>query len=235
MAVVLVSATLALAVGLVAERGQRDGMYLWAAALAVQTLAYVLLSSHGGMPIGPSLVAAGVLMSVSLALSGEALCQFHLRRPRRWLLWGPVSAALLCFALLLHNPPARMLVVPAIFSLQIAILLDLQQRARAKTVGRGQYFVFAALVLLLVVLASRFVAALQGTPALADFGALSPTQMLTFVGVLVSTFDERRTTVTADRALIEAGIGAQARRKLVDKVAAAVLLQTWLDSRAGQR
>ena len=59
--------------------------------------------------------------------------------------------------------------------------------------------------------------------------------LATVVGVPVITFDERRTTVTADRALIEAGIGAQARRKLVDKVAAAVLLQTWLDSRAAQR
>ena len=59
--------------------------------------------------------------------------------------------------------------------------------------------------------------------------------LATVVGVPVITFDERRTTVTADRALIEAGISAQARRKLVDKVAAAVLLQTWLDSRAAQR
>ena len=59
--------------------------------------------------------------------------------------------------------------------------------------------------------------------------------LATVVGVPVIMFDERRTTVTADRALIEAGIGAQARRKLVDKVAAAVMLQTWLDSRAAQQ
>ena len=59
--------------------------------------------------------------------------------------------------------------------------------------------------------------------------------LATVVGVPVIMFDERRTTVTADRALIEAGISAQARRKLVDKVAAAVMLQTWLDSRAAQR
>jgi putative Holliday junction resolvase len=54
--------------------------------------------------------------------------------------------------------------------------------------------------------------------------------LATVVGMPVVTFDERRTTVTADRALMEGGIGAQARRKLVDKVAAAVMLQTWLDS-----
>lgn len=59
--------------------------------------------------------------------------------------------------------------------------------------------------------------------------------LATVVGVPVITFDERRTTVTADRALMEANIGARDRRKYVDKVAAAVMLQTWLDSRAANR
>lgn len=55
--------------------------------------------------------------------------------------------------------------------------------------------------------------------------------MATVVGVPVETFDERLTTVTADRALMEAGIGAQDRRRVVDKVAAAVILQQWLECR----
>lgn len=45
----------------------------------------------------------------------------------------------------------------------------------------------------------------------------------------VELFDERLTTVTADRVLKEAEISASARRRHVDKVAAAVMLQTWLD------
>ncbi len=48
--------------------------------------------------------------------------------------------------------------------------------------------------------------------------------------VPVETFDERLTTVSADRSMIQRKMKAQARRKVVDKVAAAVLLQTWLDS-----
>lgn len=47
----------------------------------------------------------------------------------------------------------------------------------------------------------------------------------------VELFDERMTTVTADRALKEADISASRRRQYVDKVAAAVLLQNWLDRR----
>lgn len=77
---------------------------------------------------------------------------------------------------------------------------------------------------------------MNGSSGPAAKAAVAEAQALaTVVGVPVITFDERRTTVTADRALIEARIGAQARRKLVDKVAAAVLLQTWLDSRAAHR
>jgi putative Holliday junction resolvase len=60
-------------------------------------------------------------------------------------------------------------------------------------------------------------------------------QLATVVGVPVETFDERRTTVTADQAMMEANMRAQARRRIVDKIAAAVMLQTWLDARASQR
>lgn len=53
----------------------------------------------------------------------------------------------------------------------------------------------------------------------------------TATGRPVELFDERMTTVTADRVLKEADLSASARRKFVDKVAAAVMLQTWLDRR----
>jgi putative Holliday junction resolvase len=54
--------------------------------------------------------------------------------------------------------------------------------------------------------------------------------LATVVHVPVVTFDERRTTVTADQAMIEANMRAQARRRIVDKIAAAVMLQNWLDA-----
>jgi putative Holliday junction resolvase len=46
----------------------------------------------------------------------------------------------------------------------------------------------------------------------------------------VETYDERLTTVTADQAMIEFRMRAEARRRIVDKVAAAVMLQNWLDA-----
>jgi putative Holliday junction resolvase len=56
-------------------------------------------------------------------------------------------------------------------------------------------------------------------------------QLASVVGVPVETVDERLTTVTAEAALRQAGVKGQSRRQVVDKVAAAVLLQAWLDRR----
>jgi putative holliday junction resolvase len=66
--------------------------------------------------------------------------------------------------------------------------------------------------------------------AIAEARALS-----TVVGVPVETHDERRTTVTADAALMERKMRAPERRKVIDKVAAAVMLQSWLDGREARR
>lgn len=46
----------------------------------------------------------------------------------------------------------------------------------------------------------------------------------------VETYDERLTTVTAERYLREMGLSGRQRRTVVDKLAAAVLLQAWLES-----
>jgi putative holliday junction resolvase len=48
-------------------------------------------------------------------------------------------------------------------------------------------------------------------------------------GVDVVAFDERLTTITAERSLQEARMTRDARKRVVDKVAAAVMLQSWLD------
>ena len=48
----------------------------------------------------------------------------------------------------------------------------------------------------------------------------------------VVPYDERLTTVTATRLLQEGAVPGRSRRRMVDQVAAAVLLQAWLDGRA---
>lgn len=50
-------------------------------------------------------------------------------------------------------------------------------------------------------------------------------------GLPVILWDERLTTVAADKAMIEAGIRRENRKEYVDKIAASLILQGYLDSR----
>jgi putative holliday junction resolvase len=55
-------------------------------------------------------------------------------------------------------------------------------------------------------------------------------ELRTLLSVPVVFWDERLSTVTAQRALIEGGVRRKQRKGSVDKVAAAVILQSWLDA-----
>lgn len=50
-------------------------------------------------------------------------------------------------------------------------------------------------------------------------------------GLPVTLWDERLTTVAADKAMLEAGLRRQERREHVDKIAACFILQGYLDKR----
>ena len=52
------------------------------------------------------------------------------------------------------------------------------------------------------------------------------------VSVKVTRFDERLSTAAAERSMIEAGARRVTRRANIDKVAAALILQSYLDSRS---
>ncbi len=54
------------------------------------------------------------------------------------------------------------------------------------------------------------------------------------IAVPVETYDERLSTVTAERSLMRQNLRAPQRRRVVDMVAAAVLLQGWLDAEASR-
>jgi putative Holliday junction resolvase len=49
------------------------------------------------------------------------------------------------------------------------------------------------------------------------------------LSVPIYSYDERLTSKTANESMMQANIKAQARRRIVDKIAAAVMLQGWLD------
>lgn len=60
-------------------------------------------------------------------------------------------------------------------------------------------------------------------------------QLQPVVGVPIVLWDERLTTFTATQILREQGVDARAQKKRIDAVAAAVILQDYLDAQAVQR
>ena len=54
-------------------------------------------------------------------------------------------------------------------------------------------------------------------------------------GLPVSLWDERLTTVAADRAMMEAGIRREHRKDYVDQIAASLILQGYLDLKGRQK
>ena len=64
-----------------------------------------------------------------------------------------------------------------------------------------------------------------------EFGEL----LRTASGLNVVYEDERLTTVSAEELLIEAGLRREKRKQVIDKVAAAIILQSYLDRTAGSK
>jgi len=60
-----------------------------------------------------------------------------------------------------------------------------------------------------------------------DFAA----QLEEYTGIEIIFWDERLSTVAAERVLLEADVSRSKRRKVIDKVAAVTILQNYLDSK----
>lgn len=55
------------------------------------------------------------------------------------------------------------------------------------------------------------------------------------LGIPHLLWDERLTTVAAQRVLLEADVSRQKRREVIDQLAASLILQGWLDAQPGAR
>jgi putative Holliday junction resolvase len=71
---------------------------------------------------------------------------------------------------------------------------------------------------------------LRGEGSLAAEHAAAETRELgRLTDVPLDTYDERLTSVAAEKALVQGGVRREDRRQVVDKVAAAMMLQSYLD------
>ena len=178
---VLVTATLALSLGVVASRARRDGLLWWAGALAAHTVAYVLYGLRGQAPDWASVLLANTLLGAYFALILEGLFQFQQRVPNRALIWGPVLVLPLLLVVLLDQIQARVVVVGLLFTLQAVYTVQVLLQRRQETPGRGQYFVMAAYGVLIALMLGRVILSYSGALRLGSITDSNLIQAATFV------------------------------------------------------
>lgn len=177
----VVTLALGVSMGVVARRARRDGMVWWAWAMVAQTLAFLLLGLRGQVSDWLSVVLANTLMVATFALFSEGLCEFQHRRPRRWLIWTPVLLLLAAQVLLLDEQRIRPLLSNAVMVFQAMVLLQLILSGRRERPGRGQYFVAAGFLLIVLALLLRLIAQLAGWVDLRQVTESNPVHALSLL------------------------------------------------------
>lgn len=184
--IVLISALLAISIGLVGCRNFRDGTLYWAIGLALHSASYTLYSLRDTISAVASIVLANVLLSAALALFAEGIFQFQNRRPPRWLIWTPVAIVAAVFSLAIDAAKFRVVAGTVIFALQSALVLVALIQKRRETAGVSQYILASALALVLAMFLMRLLTVMGMSAAAISLTAPSSVQSLTFLSAIAS-------------------------------------------------
>jgi len=152
MAIMALSATLAVALGIAARTQLREGMGYWALGLLAHTVAYLLFAMRGQVSDWLSIVLGNVLLSSVFALFAEGVFQFQKRWPPRGLLWSPVLLVAVLFASLLPWYVARVVTGVLIFVFQSLTVVVAVLQKRKENPGIGQYFLVTGFLVLIAML-----------------------------------------------------------------------------------
>lgn len=178
--------SLTMACALAAMRpGRREGMGLWASALVLHTVAYMLFMVRGVVPDWASIVLANTLIGGVFALVLAAIHQFQGRALPWKRMALPVALIALLFAVFIDNYPARLLVSSVLMPLQLLLALWALWRPRKPPHPRGAVLLSIGLGLQVLLLSVRGV--LVATNGMPVDGLMSGSSMhsLIFVGAFV--------------------------------------------------
>lgn len=180
------STTLAISVGCAAYHRNRDGLFFWAIALTLHTIAYVLFDLRGQINNFTSIAVANGMLAGSFAMFAESLFQFQQRASPRWLIWLPVLFITVSFVFLLDQPHMRIFLSGIIYSFQGLILFVPLRQKRRETTGRGQYFLATGLALVIAIFLLRAVGAATGVVDINSLTTSNSVQAGTYLSSLIS-------------------------------------------------
>jgi PAS domain S-box-containing protein len=183
--VVVCGLTLGGAIGYIARGPGSRHLRLWAGAMLLHGVAYVLLGLRGNIPDFVSIVIANVVLIAAYALIILAIARFkHVPVPG-WVLGLPIVAVAVVFALYIDNQQVRSISISLILFLQQIPAIYLVLRRNGEQ-GPGHLLLAGALSVMAIIFLTRVVAFMLGivpTPALATQGTV---QVVTYICGIVA-------------------------------------------------
>jgi len=215
--VLIVSAVMATTMLVVAHRRATE-LRIWSFGLALQVVAYVLLTLRGHISDVLSIVVANGLISLSLSLHAWGICRFHDKPYPRWLLWVPLVLTLLGYSYWIDNYHGRTQWASSIWLLQSSHIVALIWVHRRHTVGRGQYILASAGAVFGVAMLYRLITAGLGLDSASQMTDVTPLTILNYVSSTMSTLllAVGALTMTQERSEHERSESEARYRKLVD-------------------
>jgi diguanylate cyclase (GGDEF)-like protein len=177
---------------LVAAKGngeRRDGMRLWASAMLMETMTWILVAARGAIPDAFSLVVANGLKAGAHALILAALCEFQRRSVERWQYYVPVVLAMLMAAVFADDIRSRFIWGSLIFGFQVVLIARVLLTHAETRAGRAWRLLLVGIIAILYVLALRALTALYGVGEFAQpQNAIMPhpVQIFTYVAIMAT-------------------------------------------------
>ena len=186
MMLIIASATLMFSVGLVADRGAKDGLSLWAWGLALNTLALVLLGLRGSVSDCLSIIGANTAISGAYALFLAALLQLQSRRISAFWLWSPPLSIFCTFPLFMSDVSVRIIISSLVFFTQHVMILSLMMASQYVIKGRGKHLLICAGAITMTTILGRALVIASGATVITDITQSSTIQVMMLVASFVA-------------------------------------------------
>ena len=160
----LISGLLALSLSIVTRREEGNGMQRWAAALALESLAWMLIVFRGSWPDMLTIAAPNLLLAISQAMKLAALHAYRRQSvPSQQCLLPVAAMGLLLAALPFDDVRHRMGLCSLVYAVQFLLILRFLWGDTESRTGRAWWLLFFATGLILPLLLVRAGFSLFGT------------------------------------------------------------------------
>lgn len=227
---ILTNTLMALSLFVASQGRRRDGVGLWAIAMLLESLTWILIAARGAIPDAFSLVIANGLKAGAHAMALAAICEFQRRSVPRWQYFVPVALAMLMAALLADDIRGRFIWGSLIFGFQMVLIAYMLVTDKETRAGRAWRLMFGGIIAMLSVLGLRAAAALSGYAEFAQPQtaiAPHPVQIVSFISIMATALigsvafilmvKERTDREVLHLAMTDSLTGVPNRRALMDQ------------------